>query len=190
MDKKQYLNEENYQKNKKKIKTAGILVLIIGLLIGGGLITTGLVKYNEAQLNSEEISSIQTEIDGYNTQLASLKSQQNQEFRSNGLSENYYILDSQIDKIEDKIDILEESLEADTSYLVVFYMFGGFIIVGTLMISGVIFTTANRREINAFYVQQQMPIVKEGIEKMAPTAGVAAKEITKGIKEGLKDDEE
>ena len=49
--------------------------------------------------------------------------------------------------------------------------------------------TSNGREINAFYAQQQMPIAKEGIEKMAPSAGVAAKEIAKGIKEGLKDEE-
>ena len=46
------------------------------------------------------------------------------------------------------------------------------------------------RDITAYMSQQQMPIAKEGIEKMAPSAGVAAKEIAKGIKEGLKDDEE
>ena len=45
------------------------------------------------------------------------------------------------------------------------------------------------REISAYEVQQQMPIVKESIEKMAPTYGVATKEIAKGIKEGLNDDE-
>lgn len=45
------------------------------------------------------------------------------------------------------------------------------------------------REINAYVAQQQMPIAQEGIEKMASSAGVAAKEIAKGIKEGLKDEE-
>ena len=45
------------------------------------------------------------------------------------------------------------------------------------------------REINAYMAQQQMPIAKEGIEKMAPSAGVAAKEIAKGVKEGLKEEE-
>ena len=43
------------------------------------------------------------------------------------------------------------------------------------------------RDIVSYYVQQQMPIVKEGIEKISPTMGVAAKEITNGIKEGLKE---
>ena len=59
-----------------------------------------------------------------------------------------------------------------------------------LMIPLMTFFIAFRREITAFSAQQQMPIAKEGIEKMAPSAGVAAKEIAKGIKEGLKDDEE
>ena len=45
------------------------------------------------------------------------------------------------------------------------------------------------REISAFFAQQQMPVAKEGIEKMSPAMGTAAKEIAKGIKEGLKDEE-
>lgn len=46
----------------------------------------------------------------------------------------------------------------------------------------------NARNIQAYMIQQGMPIAQEGMEKMAPTAGVAAKEIAKGIKEGLKED--
>ena len=46
------------------------------------------------------------------------------------------------------------------------------------------------RDISAYLTQQQMPIAKEGIEKIAPSVSVAAKEITKGIKEGLKDEED
>ena len=58
-----------------------------------------------------------------------------------------------------------------------------------VMIPMVTFTTAFRREMMAFTAQQAMPVAQEGVEKMAPTAGVAAKEIAKGIKEGLKDEE-
>lgn len=47
---------------------------------------------------------------------------------------------------------------------------------------------SHMREITAFTTQQQMPIAKEGIEKMAPSVGVAAKEIAKGVKEGLNDE--
>ncbi len=41
------------------------------------------------------------------------------------------------------------------------------------------------REIMAYQAQSAMPIAQEGMEKMAPSAGVAAKEIAKGIKEGI-----
>ena len=161
MEKKEYLNEENYQKNKKKIKIVATLVLIIGLLIGGGLIATGLTKNSQAKLSVEEINEVQTEIDSYNTQLSSLKAQQSQELRNNGFSENYYNLDNEIDKLEDKIDTLEDKFDPDTSYLVVFYMIGGFIVFVTFIVSGSIYATANGREINAFYAQQQIPVAQE-----------------------------
>ena len=52
------------------------------------------------------------------------------------------------------------------------------------------FLYGNMRQINAYMAQQQMPVVQEGAEKVAPTAGKVATAITKGIKEGLKDNEE
>ena len=60
------------------------------------------------------------------------------------------------------------------------FTFGIMIPIPTLFI-------AYNREIKAFAIQQSMPIAEETIEKMAPTAGVVAKEITKGVKEGLKE---
>ncbi len=56
---------------------------------------------------------------------------------------------------------------------------------GLTAFGGVIMLVAHRREIAAYSTQQVMPIAKEGVEKMAPTLGIAAKEISKGIKEGL-----
>ena len=50
------------------------------------------------------------------------------------------------------------------------------------------FLVANQRSITAYQIQQMRPVAQEGIEKMAPSAGVVAKEITKGVKEGLKED--
>ena len=76
-----------------------------------------------------------------------------------------------------------------TSKYVSFYMFGGFIIVATCMISFFLFTILKRREIAAFTVQQTMPLAQEGIEKMSPTIGNAVetigKDVAKGIKEGI-----
>lgn len=51
------------------------------------------------------------------------------------------------------------------------------------------FYIPNLRKINAYVVQQQMPVTKESVEKMSPSMGIAAKEITKGVKEGLKDED-
>ena len=64
---------------------------------------------------------------------------------------------------------------------------------------------SKRRNIMAYGMQQTMPVMQEGIEKMAPSIGKAgksmakemapvygdiAREITKGIKEGLKEEKE
>lgn len=67
-------------------------------------------------------------------------------------------------------------------------------------VGGMCLFVAHRREITAYTTQQVMPVAKEGIEemtptinkateKMAPSAGKVAKEVAKGIKEGLKDEE-
>ena len=75
-----------------------------------------------------------------------------------------------------------------------FYMFGGFIIFATLIISSSIFRISRGREIIAFFTQQQIPVAKEAVDEMAPTVGNAAehvfKGIAKGIKKGLKDEDE
>lgn len=93
----------------------------------------------------------------------------------------------------------------DSARYIPFYMIGGFIIFVSCMIAGSIYFVAKRREILAFSAQQVMPVAQEGIEKFAPTIGKAgasiakemapvygdmAKEISKGIKEGLKDNNE
>ena len=49
--KKEYLNEEKYQKTKKKISIAALIVLVIGLLLGISLIYLGFVNMNK--INSE-----------------------------------------------------------------------------------------------------------------------------------------
>lgn len=49
--KKEFLTEENYERGKKKIKTIALIILIVGVLIGGSLIVTGLVK--QGQTNSQ-----------------------------------------------------------------------------------------------------------------------------------------
>lgn len=70
-----------------------------------------------------------------------------------------------------------------------FIMIGFFITFVSFVIKLALFSITHRREMLAYSAQQVMPIAKEGAEKMAPTAGKVAKEVVKGIKEGLKDEE-
>ena len=44
MENKKYLTEENYERGKKKLKTIALVILILGILIGGSLILTGIIS--------------------------------------------------------------------------------------------------------------------------------------------------
>jgi hypothetical protein len=135
------------------------------------------------------------------TELIPLKAQQNAEFKANGFSEEYYRLDYEISKKNSKIsDLSMEKSRIESGYnstkdkierskSIPFYMFGAFIIISSCMFSGFIFLISKRREIAAFSAQQMIPVVQESAEKMAPTIGNVAKEIAKGVKEGLSSDE-
>ncbi len=137
---KKYLNEEKYQKTNKKVKVAGIILLILGII--AILAAIGLAIYV---------------------------------FTSGNVDEN-----------------------------IVLFILGTLplIFVGAVMLSfGMLVEyMGHAREINAYMTQQQIPVVKETVEEMTPIAkesaeemapamGTIAKEITKGIKEGLKDEE-
>lgn len=205
MEKKEYLNEEDYRKTKKKISMIALFVLIIGILIGGGLITTGIIKSSNVVTSSQNGRTkevIQKEIDGLNKELASLMAKQTEEFEKNQFSSLYFSLQSEISSKNSKISDLESELwKVDSGYnstkdsmekakYIPFYMIGAFIILASGMASFSIYMFSKGREITAFTVQQVMPVATEGMGKVAPSIGKVAKEVTKGIKEGLKDDEE
>lgn len=59
------------------------------------------------------------------------------------------------------------------------FMIGAFIVIASGMFAGTIFMIAKGRDILAFGTQQTMPVVQEGMEKMAPTIGKAAGTIAK-----------
>lgn len=69
----------------------------------------------------------------------------------------------------------------------VFMIFGA--IVFGVFFPFVIFGVAFGREINAFNAQQSIPIIKEGMENVAPSMRNTSKEIAKGIKEGLSEED-
>lgn len=270
MENKKYLDEETYQKNKKKITRISIIILIIGIIIGSSLITTGLVKQNQInskyslknkedlakQLENENQKILeQIEIEKQNiintkTNIEikikpiedEIKNIEREPFT--GFDDAYYARKDKIEELEksiinDKkmIRVIDNALDESFNYCgfneaqnntytskycslkkqssdklykinnldnqfsefnkrfesnknIPFYMFGSFIIIASCMIAGSIYMITKRREITAFTMQQVMPVAKEGIDTMAPTIGNVAKEITKGIKEGFKDNKE
>ena len=72
-----------------------------------------------------------------------------------------------------------------TKYML-FIIPGIFCLMLGFMLSISLFATLKRREILAFMTQQTMPVTQEGMEKMAPTLGKVAEEISKGIRKGIK----
>lgn len=70
------------------------------------------------------------------------------------------------------------------------FMFGGFIIIASLIGAGSIYAFAKRREIQAFTTQQSIPVEKEKIEVMTPTYAEAVKDIAKAAAEGIKEGKE
>lgn len=137
---KEYLNEEEYQKTNRRIKIAGIVVLLIGLgLLGFGI-------YSIIMANSVKVPNMG--------------------------DANWFNMKS------------EQSHQQFTGIFLC--MAGIFVSILGCVIR---FVIPNKRSILAYRVQQVRPVAQEGIEKISPSIGVAAKEITKGIKEGLKENE-
>ena len=121
MENKKYLTEENYEKGKKKIKTIALVILIVGLLIGGSLIITGLMK--QGKINSQYSEDNKTTI---SQQLETEK--QNLIDKKIELEEKIEPVETQIKKLEresftgfddayyerkDKIEELEKSIATD-----------------------------------------------------------------------------
>lgn len=218
-EKKELLNEERHQKIKGGIAKVALIIVIIGVLIGGSLILTGVAKSSAANAEYEElVASVgdkEKEVEDINNQLVPLKAQQNKEFKENGFSEKYYELDNKIDKLEEKKRELESEIykiengwnKPSAQKSVPFIIFGVFIIIASCMIGGSVFMFSKRREMMAYMVQDTLPLVEEAAPKvakigtktvkevmpdlkdiakdMAPMYGDVAKEISKGIKEGM-----
>ena len=126
MENKKYLTEENYERGKKKIKTIALVILVVGILIGGSLIATGLMKqgkvnsqYSEEsketisqQLETEKQNlvskkaELEAKIEPIETQVKKLEREKTDVFMNGGFSDRYY-------EIEDEIEELEKSITTD-----------------------------------------------------------------------------
>ena len=192
MQKKDYLNEEHFQKTKKKLNIALILVLVIGISIGGLLI------FNGVKEPSSNLAKLKTELE---TKAAELEKKGITPCANYKCGEGYdlYVIEKALDPSFSHCNFTEcknneltkeyckEANKNDESTRTAFIIGGSVVIVMTLAISMSMWATINQRKILAFHAQQVMPIAQEGIEEMAPTMGKAAKEVAKGVKEGWKE---
>lgn len=190
MDKKEYLNEEWYQKVKGKVKKVALGIFLIGLIIGLIMIIFGITSLLKSDNKSGgQESKVKTEeIAGLKDELAELKALQNEEFETNGFSAKYYKYDNKIESKENEINNLEYSFPSliKKGFGGILIIIGGNIIFWATIISVSVYFIAIRREVAAFKMQQVMPLAQEGIEKMAPTVGSAAGTIAHDIASGIK----
>ena len=174
MDKK-YLNEEKYQKTRKKIIIVGLIIMGIGLLIGGLLIAKGFSSKN----NNTEKTKLNSQIVEKEYECDSLEMGSPNWFADSTKCQR------EVSAFKSQLSDLERKAFGGTA----FFIFGSFSILFGLMIGGSVISIAYKRNILAYAAQSVVPVSKEVIDEMAPTIGNAAKEIAKGIKKGLKDEE-
>ena len=191
-----YLNEEKYQRAEKKITFVGVCILLLGLCIGGYLIYCGVAKPG-----TEKLEELKVELENKKAELInSGVSYSNFTKYSDGKAYELMIISKALDPSFNHCDFDEYKDNAITKdYCRIknrlsdftstsFIMIGAFVAISGCMIGGFILMIAKGRKIAAFGTQQAMPIAQEGIEKMAPSVGKAAKEISKGVKEGIDDE--
>jgi len=84
-----YLNEETYQKSKKKISMAAVIVLLIGLLVGGGLITLGVLRQKNVndKYSEESKEKLQEKLSVEKKKLEAKK----QELEDRGIKYNSFV---------------------------------------------------------------------------------------------------
>ena len=211
MENKKYLNEEKYQKISKKLFSIGVGIIVFGVVVAviiaipkidfgpkvskeelqqelAQLKPTLQKRYNELELSGFEESWDYKNEEGYEMALIDIAldpsnstCEHSSRYSDNDTTREYCKIKAQIYEYD------RPQMDGGSLFIIVPSLM---VLMPCLAIGAMLILTSKRREVNAFIVQQHMPIAKEGIEKMAPSAGVAAKEIAKGIKEGLTDEEE
>lgn len=191
MEKSNYLNEEKYQNTKMKIRNIALVVLIVGLLIGGSLIFTGIKKNLDASAQSQNTSEIKTKIEILDEELIQLKLKKDEEFAKNGSStETFYRLSNEISDKSSELSELESELwrmeHAGDAKDYRLHSIGAVVILLGCTISGALYFMTKGREMMAYTTQQAMPISKEATEEMTPTIAKAAGKIAKEVSENIK----
>lgn len=123
MAENKYLNEENYQRSKRKVMRLALIVFLLGLAFGGGLIVTGIMKTNsiksdiiekEAKRTESDVQSdiveIESKIDVIELEIKSLRNEQQRIFMEDkGFSDRYYEKDTEITVKKNELSKLKNS---------------------------------------------------------------------------------
>ena len=225
--KKEFLNEESYQRTKKVLIVLGIIAILVPAVLSYiFFIKPGLDIYKEAENYSipteEEIQTqedeINAEYDGlleelemkYDELETEIEAKYTKEMGDDGWFDEQSTKNDEIFELNkqygsDKIDLESERSDElfETESVTVAELkqdemkFPGtqkLIIGGIIAFAGIVagialLAVAFGRNVLGFKVQQTMPIAQEGVEKMAPSVGNLAKEVTKGVKEGLQEED-
>lgn len=175
------LNEQNYQKMKKKIIILAVALLVIGVVLTAVLISLGVSKKNEvAKIDYD------SQIELLEDEISDLQEQVNDEFMTNGPSDTYKELNKQQSKKNNELDKLNQSKIKSKMAIVGYYIGGGVVFVA--FISGAIslLVTAHRRDISAFVIQSAKPLVNETVDEVvAPTLEKVVKSVSRGISGGV-----
>lgn len=127
----EYLSEEKYNKTQKKVKILSLLILIVGLIIGIGLIITGVVLSNKSNsikvnlkesqstdsVNSRSVEEIEADINSIKPKINSMESEINilraklvQIQMTDGNSEDYYSKQKEVEEKEKELLDLKSKL--------------------------------------------------------------------------------
>lgn len=193
-----YERKDKIEELKKSIESDKKSIDIIGDVLDGGF---DYCSFSDAK-NNEYTSTYCSIFNSNNDDLSVIKNALDESFnwcKFNDAKNNEYTSMYCSYKLQ-LSDLTDFNRSFNSSKYISFYMFGAFAIIASCMVAFSIYMITKRREIIAFSAQQVMPVAQEGIEKMAPTIGKAgasiakemapvygniAKEISKGIKEGM-----
>ena len=123
MEENKYLNERNYQRGKKKVMALALIVFLLGLIIGGGLIVTGIMKTNSTKSEitekefkrtesdiQDDITDVESKIDAAKLEMNTLRNEQQRIFMEDkGFSDRYYAKNSEITTKENELSKLQST---------------------------------------------------------------------------------
>lgn len=160
-------------KRKSKFLTPSKIIVTIGLILGISVMIFGVKQINVPNKETnklskeEQIIKIQEKIDTLNTELASLKAKNNQEFFDSGLSENYYLQKNEISKKQQEIWDLESELSdlqspqnqvfgtiKNTVFTSIYFVVGLVIIIVSIFIATIVKIVSTPFNINNLLSEQ------------------------------------